>query len=459
MDYIKAAFGAWRGTTPTRSRCGRRRLSRYDRRSGSFGTWSGAIAGDRLFRFSAKRNRGPPTLPNIIHHHDHDIYQNFRYILHTSPSEFLMAIEQPQPVILVTGGTGLVGHAIQHVIETEPEGSKFGRRSGETWVFIGTKDADLRDPEQAAKVFDKYKPTHVIHLAALVGGLYRNMRYKLSFLRDNMLINDNVLLCAHKTGVSKVISCLSTCVFPDEVTYPLDESKIHLGPPHESNYGYAHAKRMVDIANRAYHDEHGSNFTSAIPTNVFGPNDNFDLEDSHVVPALIHKCLQAKRNNTPFVVFGSGRPLRQFIYSYDLAKLFIWQLREYNDIEPVILSVGEDEEVSIKQVADAIVAAVGFEGEYRFDPSRADGQFRKPASNQRLLSLLGGKFEFTPFEVALRDTVQWLVEHYDTDARIGRANPRTNGTNVVQNGGANGCKRESLDGTEVGRPCKRECRA
>ncbi|KAH9994537.1 epimerase-domain-containing protein [Russula compacta] len=331
-----------------------------------------------------------------------------------------MATEHPPSVILVTGGTGLVGYAIQHVIDTEPLGSKFGRREGEKWVFIGSKDADLRDPEQVKKVFDKYKPTHVIHLAALVGGLYRNMRYKLSFLRDNSLINDNVLHCAHKTGVSKVISCLSTCIFPDEVTYPLDESKIHLGPPHESNYGYAHAKRMVDIANRAYRDEHGSNFTSAIPTNVFGPNDNFDLEESHVIPALIHKCLQAKRNNTPFVVFGSGRPLRQFIYSYDLAKLFIWQLREYDEVEPVILSVGEDEEVSIKQVADAVVAAVGFKGEYRFDTSRADGQFRKPASNKKLLSLLGGEFGFTPFEDALRDTVQWLTEHYDTDARTGR---------------------------------------
>ncbi|KAH9171104.1 GDP-L-fucose synthetase [Lactarius sanguifluus] len=343
-----------------------------------------------------------------------------------------MAIETSHSVILVTGGTGLVGYAIQHVINSEPLGSRFGRRAGETWVFIGSKDADLRDPEQARMIFDKHKPTHVIHLAALVGGLYRNMRYKLSFLRDNTLINDNVLRCAHEIGVSKVISCLSTCVFPDNVTYPLDESKIHLGPPHESNYGYAYAKRMIDIANRAYHDEHGCNFTSAIPTNVFGPNDNFDLEDSHVIPALIHKCLQAKRDNTPFVVFGTGKPLRQFIYSFDLAKLFIWQLREYDDVEPVILSVGEDEEVSIKQVTDAIVAGRWFRGRHlQFDPSRADGQFRKPASNQKLLSLLGSKFEFTPFDVALRDTVRWLVEHYDKDARIRRTNARKNGSSVT----------------------------
>ncbi|KAI0267283.1 hypothetical protein BC834DRAFT_822224 [Gloeopeniophorella convolvens] len=343
-----------------------------------------------------------------------------------------VAIETSYPAtILVTGGTGLVGYGIQHIIETEPVGSRFGRRAGETWVFVGSKEADLRDPEQARRIFDKYKPTHVIHLAALVGGLFRNMRYNLSFFRDNTAINENVLRCAHEAGVTKVVSCLSTCVFPDKVTYPLDETKVHLGPPHNSNYGYSYAKRMVDVANHAYHDEHGCNFTSAIPTNVFGPNDNFDLEDAHVIPALIHKCIQAKRNGTPFVVAGSGKPLRQFIYSFDLAKLFIWQLREYNDVEPVILSVGEDEEISIKQVADAIVAAVGFEGEYRFDPSRADGQFRKPASNHKLLSLLDADFEFTPFEAALRDTVRWLVEHYDTDARIGGTVTKTTSSNGV----------------------------
>jgi len=268
------------------------------------------------------------------------------------------------------------------------------------------------------KLFEKYKPTHVIHLAALVGGLFKNMKYKLSFLRDNNLINDNVLHCSHKTDVTKLISCLSTCVYPDKVEYPLDETKIHLGLPHESNFGYAHSKRMVDVANHAYKDQYGCNFTSAIPTNVFGPYDNFDLEDAHVIPALMHKCYIAQKNSTPFVVGGTGKPLRQFIYSRDLAKLFIWQLREYDDVEPVILSVGEDEEISIKQVTDAIVKAMDFKGEYTFDTTRADGQFRKPASNKKLLTLMGG-FQFTPFEQALDETVKWFVENYDK-ARTGK---------------------------------------
>ncbi|KAK7461018.1 hypothetical protein VKT23_008946 [Stygiomarasmius scandens] len=320
-------------------------------------------------------------------------------------------------VILVTGGSGLVGQAIKYVIENEPAGSRFGKKENETWIFASSSEGDLRDPAQTRKLFEKYKPTHVIHLAALVGGLFRNMKYKLTFFRENMVINDNVLHSAYENKTQKVISCLSTCVFPDKVEYPLDENKIHLGLPHESNFGYAHSKRMVDIQNHAYKEEFGCNFTSAIPTNVFGPYDNYDLEDAHVIPALIHKCYLAKKNNTPFIVAGSGKPLRQFIYSRDLAKLFIWQLREYDDVEPVILSVGEDEEVSIKEVADAIVEAMDFKGNYTFDTSRADGQFRKPASNKKLLSLIG-EFEFTPFKPALAESVKWFLDNYDT-ARTG----------------------------------------
>jgi len=328
-------------------------------------------------------------------------------------------------VILVTGGSGLVGQGIKYVIETEPEGSRFGKKPGETWIFATSKEGDLKDPKATEALFEKYKPTHVIHLAALVGGLFKNMKYKLTFLRDNMLINTNILESSAHTAegstrpkVEKVISCLSTCVFPDKVSYPLDEDKVHNGLPHESNFGYAHAKRMVDVYNHAYKEEFGSNFTSAIPTNVFGPYDNFDLEDSHVIPGLIHKCYLAKKNGKPFIVSGTGKPLRQFIYSRDLAKLFIWMLRDYDDVEPLILSVGEDEEVSIKSVADAIVKAVGFEGNYSFDTSRADGQFRKPASNKKLLNLIGD-FQFTPFDVALDETVAWFLQNYDT-ARTGK---------------------------------------
>ena len=332
-------------------------------------------------------------------------------------------------VVLVTGGSGLVGQAIKHVIDTEPEGSPFAKHQGETWVFATSKDADLKDPASTQKLFEKYKPTHVIHLAAHVGGLFANQAANLTFMRDNILMNDNVLHTAYTHGVTKVISCLSTCVFPDKVAYPLDESKIHLGPPHISNFGYSHAKRLVDVQNHAYVDafqrngEKGRLFTAAIPTNVFGPHDNFDLQQAHVIPALIHKCYLAQQTGAQFVLRGTGEPLRQFIYSRDLAKLFVWMLRAYDSVEPLILSVGEQDEVPIAQVAGGIVKTMGFSGEYRFDQDEsANGQFRKPASNAKLMGQLkaaGVDFSFTPFDDALSETVTWFLQNYDT-ARTGK---------------------------------------
>ncbi|KAL7418910.1 hypothetical protein Q5752_006594 [Cryptotrichosporon argae] len=333
-----------------------------------------------------------------------------------------MTDRPPKTVILVTGGSGLVGSAIRHVIDTEPVGSRFGMREGEDWVFMSSKDVDLRDKAATLAYFAKMRPTYIIHLAAVVGGLFANMAASLNFLRDNMLINDAVLHSAHECDVKKVVSCLSTCIFPDTVEYPLTEGKVHLGPPHESNFGYAYAKRMVDVQNRAYFKQFSRQYTSVIPTNVFGPGDNYDLESAHVIPALIHRCYLAKRAGTPFVVSGTGKPLRQFIYSRDLAKLIIWTLRSYDEVAPVILSPSEDDELSIKQVADSVVAAVGLETEYTFDSTRADGQFRKPASNAKLLQLIkeDGGFEFTPFQRAMKESVHWFIANVESGARVRR---------------------------------------
>uniref|UniRef100_A0A8C3WBS2 GDP-L-fucose synthase n=1 Tax=Catagonus wagneri TaxID=51154 RepID=A0A8C3WBS2_9CETA len=191
--------------------------------------------------------------------------------------------------ILVTGGSGLVGRAIQVVV------ADGARLPGEDWVFVSSKDADLTNAAQTRALFEKVQPTHVIHLAAMVGGLFRNMKYNLDFWRKNVHINDNVLHSAFEVGARKVVSCLSTCIFPDKTTYPIDETMIHNGPPHSSNFGYSYAKRMIDVQNRAYFQQHGCTFTAVIPTNVFGPHDNFNIEDGHVLPGLIHKVHLAKR--------------------------------------------------------------------------------------------------------------------------------------------------------------------
>ncbi|XP_028342034.1 GDP-L-fucose synthase isoform X2 [Physeter macrocephalus] len=148
--------------------------------------------------------------------------------------------------ILVTGGSGLVGRAIQKVVA---DGS---RLPGEDWVFVSSKDADLTDAAQTRALFEKVRPTHVIHLAAMVGGLFRNIKYNLDFWRKNIHINDNVLHSAFEVGARKVVSCLSTCIFPDKTSYPIDETMIHNGPPHSSNFGYSYAKRMIDVQNRTW---------------------------------------------------------------------------------------------------------------------------------------------------------------------------------------------------------------
>ncbi|XP_067426378.1 GDP-L-fucose synthase-like [Thunnus thynnus] len=309
--------------------------------------------------------------------------------------------------VLVTGGSGLVGKAIEHVVQQEG-----GKREGEEWIFLSSKDADLVDIGQTRAVFEKYRPTHVIHLAAKVGGLYLHMRENLHFLRDNIKINDNVLQTAHEMGVTKVVSCLSSCIFPDETTYPIDETMIHNGPPHDSNFGYSYAKRMIDVQNRAYFQQYGHRYTAVIPTNVFGPNDNFNIEKGHVLSALVNKTYKAKNEGTPVNVCGSGAPKRQFIFSLDLGRLIIWVLREYKEIDPIILSVGEDDEVSIKEAADMIAHALGFKGKIHYDTTLSDGQMKKTASNAKLRRYLPD-FTFTPLREAIQMTCDWFVANYD----------------------------------------------
>ncbi|XP_012265166.2 probable GDP-L-fucose synthase [Athalia rosae] len=314
-----------------------------------------------------------------------------------------------EKIILVTGGSGLVGRAIQTIVSEDS-------RANEKWIFISSKDANLCDKKSTEAVFARYKPTHVIHLAAMVGGLFHNMSHNLDFLRNNLLMNDNVLQTAHENNVHKVVSCLSTCIFPDKTTYPIDETMIHNGPPHPSNYGYSYAKRLIDIANRGYAQQHGRLYTSVIPCNVFGPYDNFHPSESHVVPGFMRKLhdliADGNTEDKVFTVLGSGKPLRQFIYSLDLAKLFLWVLREYDSVDPIILSVDESQELKISEVAETLVKAFDFKGKIAFDSSAADGQYKKTASNAKLRSYLPD-FQFTPFHQAIKETVEWYQENYD----------------------------------------------
>jgi len=307
-------------------------------------------------------------------------------------------------VILVTGGSGLVGKGIQTVISSD-------KREDEEWIFLTSKDANLLNKEETFAVFEKYKPTHVIHLAALCGGMYARMGKNYTFLKKNMTMNDNMLDAGHTYKVKKLVSCLSTSIFPDKTTYPIDETMLHNGQPHPANFGFSYAKRMMDLLSRVYTEERGCIFTSVIPCGAFGAHDNFNAIQANVIPALINRAYEAKKNQTAFEIWGSGAALRQFIYNIDLAKLFIWAVREYEEIDPIIFAPDEEDEVSIKDLAMMILEAFDFKGEVKYLTDKSDGLLKRTTSNAKLRRYLP-QFQFTPTRQAVRETVQWYVDNY-----------------------------------------------
>jgi len=300
--------------------------------------------------------------------------------------------------ILVTGANGLVGSQFKDV------------------MGITSRIGDLRNPQMVDKIFSVYTDREhnvdrVIHCAAKVGGVGGNIKYKGEFFYDNIMINTNVIESARKYGVTKLVAFLSTCIFPDNVEYPLTELKIHAGKPHFSNDAYAFAKRMSEVQIRAYREQYGLNYTSVIPTNIYGPNDNFNIENGHVIPSLIHKCYLARENKTDLTIWGSGKPLREFISSKDVAELTLWVLDNYNESEPIILS--NSEEISIKDIVEIIVELMNFKGNVIFDTDKPDGQFRKPSDNTKLKRYLP-KYKFTPIQDGLKETIDWFENNYST---------------------------------------------
>jgi GDP-L-fucose synthase len=295
--------------------------------------------------------------------------------------------------ILVTGGNGLVG-------------SEF---KGEQYYKPSSKDYNLVDKNETYSLLLKEFDS-VIHCAAKVGGVGANMKYKGEFFYDNIVMNTNIIEGSRLTGVKNLVAFLSTCIFPDNVEYPLTENKIHLGPPHFSNDAYAYAKRMVDIQIKSYKEQYGLNYKSVIPTNIYGPNDNFNLQNGHVIPSLIHKCYLARENKTDFVIWGTGKPLREFIFSKDVAKLTEWVLYNYNESEPILLSTSE--EISIKDVVDLITQMMNYKGKVIWDNTKPDGQYRKPSDNSKIKNYLPD-FEFTSLVDGLKETIEFFENNYN----------------------------------------------
>jgi GDP-L-fucose synthase len=294
--------------------------------------------------------------------------------------------------LLVTGAKGLLGSELTNI-------------ERDCWV----DDRNFYDWRKS----DSYglRPKTIIHCAAKVGGVQANTAEVQTFFEENMQININIMRLAYKSQ-AKLVSILSTCIYPDApyVKYPLTEDQLHMGPPHSSNYGYAYAKRMLEVQTRAYRQQHGCNFISVIPNNLYGPNDNYDLENGHVIPALIRKFHEAKLFDHDHVeIWGSGNPLREFTYARDAAQIILWLAENYDGGEPV--NIGNTDQVSIRSLAQIIAEETGYVGEIRFNTAKPDGQYEKPSSNQ-LLKSLGWQGDYTPLRDGLKETIKIFQSRY-----------------------------------------------
>lgn len=311
--------------------------------------------------------------------------------------------------ILVTGAYGLVGKSFQKIVKNS------GNMEDE-FFFLSRRDCDLRDMQDVYNTFEKIRPDVVIHLASCVGGVYENMMNNYNYLLDNSRLNLNVVDACNKFGVKRLINMLSTCIFPDKgVVYPLTSDQLHNGLPHESNIGYAYSKRILHLTSKLLAkrtiDFKVINLT---PTNLYGCDDNYNLESSHVIPGLIHKMYNCKNENIPLKINGSGISLRQFVNVNDLSRIiykFIY-LDISDDHISVVVSPPESDEISINELVNEICKCFDYYNFY-YDSTFSDGQLKKTASNSELLKYLPD-FKFTPLNVGLRETVDFFVKNYDS---------------------------------------------
>lgn len=294
--------------------------------------------------------------------------------------------------ILVTGSDGLVGTAIK----------KIQNNFNDSFVFFNRKSCDLLNFDLFLEKVKQENADCILHLASNVGGLYKNINQKVSMFEDNITMNSNVIKTCHILNL-KFVGCLSTCIFPDKVKYPIKEECLFDGAPHESNYAYAYAKRMMEIQCKTYRDQYGSDFRCFIPTNLYGPNDNFNIDNSHVIPGLIHKCYLAKQNNQDFIVSGTGKPLRQFMYAEDFANIIIKEMKKEQK-SPVIVS--PNQEVSIKDVAFIIADNFNYKNRIKFDSTKSDGQYKKTVISNI-------NYKFKELKDGIKETIEWFLQNYE----------------------------------------------
>jgi len=307
--------------------------------------------------------------------------------------------------IYVAGHRGLVGSGVVRALKAQ----------GYTQLLLRThRELDLTDQAAVVKFFQKERPQAVIMAAARVGGIQANNVRPAEFIRDNLLIQDNVIDAAYEAGVAKFVFLGSSCIYPKLAPQPIKEDSLLTGPLEPTNEWYAIAKIAGVKMCQAYRRQYGFNAISLMPTNLYGPGDNFDLQNSHVLPALIRRFHEAKlRGDGSLTVWGTGTPRREFLHVDDLADAVIYLLKTYDDED--IVNIGWGEDVTIRELAEIVASVAGFRGRLEFDPSKPDGTPRKLLDTSRLTAL--GWAPKIKLKAGIEDTYAWFKDHV-AEARL-----------------------------------------
>ena len=309
--------------------------------------------------------------------------------------------------VLLTGSTGFLGTHI---------GREFSKKYPNSILVAPSRDEyDLMDRNAVSRMFKDINPDVVIHLAAYSGGIGANKKFPADFYYINTLLTANVFDEAAKSKVKKMIYTMGGCSYPATSSSPIDESQMWNGYPQQESAGYSMAKKMGIVASKSYRDQYGLNSVVLIPGNMYGEFDNFRLDESHVVPAMFRRYFEAKQNKLGKIsMWGTGAPVRDFVYAGDVAKNILFFLENYDQSDPINISSGTT--TSIKDLADTIKTVVGFDGVIDWDTSKPDGQMIKIFSTDKL-NTLGLKCD-TSLEQGLQKTYKWFLENYNNSGAI-----------------------------------------
>lgn len=312
---------------------------------------------------------------------------------------------QKSDKIFVAGHRGLVGSALLRKLTKEGFTNLVTRERAQL---------DLRNEADVDRFFEQEKPAIVALAAAKVGGIKANNDWPVEFLIENLQVQNNAIRAAHETGVRKLLFLGSSCIYPKHAPQPIPESALLTGPLEPTNEAYAIAKIAGIKLCQSYAREYGTNFISAMPTNLYGPNDNFDLLSSHVLPALLHKAHDAKKQGArELVVWGSGKPRREFLHVDDLAAACVFLLDKYDS--PEIINVGSGEDISIRELAELICDVVGFEGDLTWDTTQPDGTPRKLLDVSKLHDL--GWRHTVGLREGIARTYEWFLQNWPKASR------------------------------------------